>query len=164
MPWAGRAQRAEDAIAAMRALWSGADVSHHGPHFAFEGVTAFPLPVRASGVPIVIAGSTTAAARRAGRVGDGWLPMDVAHDQFPARLAELRVSAEQSGRDASEIEISYGISPMTEQYQRVMTDPGEVRRYADLGVSRLVLGAPIAQPDAVRTVLERFAETVMAKV
>lgn len=164
VPWAGRAQRAEDAIAAMRTLWSGADVSHHGPHFEFDDVTAYPLPVRAGGVPIVIAGSTPAAARRAGRVGDGWLPMDVAHDQFPARLSELRASAERAGRNVSDIEISYGISPMTKQYQRVMTDAGEVRRYADLGVSRLVLGAPMVESGEVGTVLEQFAETVMAKV
>ncbi|TAM65729.1 TIGR03619 family F420-dependent LLM class oxidoreductase [Mycobacterium sp.] len=164
VPWAGRAQRAEDAIAAMRTLWSGADVSHHGPHFAFDAVTAYPQPARAGGVPIVIAGSSAAAARRAGRVGDGWLPMDVAHDHFPARLSELRTSAEQAGRDVSDIEIYYGISPMTDEYQRVMADPGEIRRYADLGVSRLLLGAPIVEPGAVRTVLEQFAETVMVKV
>jgi hypothetical protein len=45
-----------------------------------------------------------------------------------------------------------------------MTDPGEIRRYADLGVSRLVLSAPIQQSCEVRAALERFAENIMAKV
>jgi probable F420-dependent oxidoreductase len=164
VPWARRAERAEDAIAAMRTLWSGADVSHHGPHFEFDDVAAFPLPLRLGGVPIVIAGSTTGAARRAGRVGDGWMPMELPLEQFPARLSELRASAERAGRDASGIEISYGIPPLTEQSERVMTDPGEIRRYADLGVSRLVLGAPIGQTGEVGTALKRFADTIMAKV
>jgi probable F420-dependent oxidoreductase len=164
VPWAGRTERAEDAIAAMRTLWSGADVSHRGAHFEFDDVTAFPLPSRPSGVPIVIAGSTPFAARRAGRVGDGWLPMDLPPQDFPARLAELKAAAEQAGRDVSGIEISCGISPLTEHYQRVTTDPGEVRRYADLGVSRLILSAPVQQPSEVGTALEQFAENIIARV
>jgi probable F420-dependent oxidoreductase len=164
VPWAGRAERAEDAIAAMRTLWSGADVSHRGPHFAFDDVTAFPLPVRPSGVPIVIAGSTPFAARRAGRVGDGWLPMDLPLEDFPARLSELKAATDRAGRDVSDIEISCGISPLTEGYQRVTTDPGEVRRYADLGVSRLILSAPIQQPGEAGTALEQFADNIIAKV
>jgi len=84
IPWERRGERTEDLIAALRVLWSGADVSHHGTHFRFDEVSTFPLPLRPSGVPIVVCGNTSVAAGRAGRLGNGWMPMHMESEDFLA--------------------------------------------------------------------------------
>ena len=73
--FATRGRRADEAIDALRKLWSGgADgVSHSGEFFAFDDVCIFPKPCSAV-LPIHIGGSSHAAARRAGRLGDGYFP------------------------------------------------------------------------------------------
>ena len=73
--FATRGRRADEAIDVLRKLWSGgADgVSHSGEFFAFDDVCIFPKPCSAV-LPIHIAGSSRAAARRAGRLGDGYFP------------------------------------------------------------------------------------------
>jgi alkanesulfonate monooxygenase SsuD/methylene tetrahydromethanopterin reductase-like flavin-dependent oxidoreductase (luciferase family) len=69
-----RGRRADEAIDVMRLLWAGGDdgVSFEGEFFAFDNLCSFPKPRRATVLPIHIGGSSRAAARRAGRRGDGY--------------------------------------------------------------------------------------------
>ncbi|KAB2339616.1 LLM class flavin-dependent oxidoreductase [Actinomadura rudentiformis] len=69
-----RISRLEEAIVAMRLLWSEKAVSYEGRHFAFEDVTLAPSPARPGGPPIWLAGSGESALRRVARLADGWLP------------------------------------------------------------------------------------------
>src|ERR1700733_3585040 len=68
-----RGMRLEEAVGAMRALWQEGPTTFVGPSVAFRDVIANPKPVRRS-IPIVIGGHSRAAARRAGRIGDGFHP------------------------------------------------------------------------------------------
>ncbi|GAA4958933.1 LLM class flavin-dependent oxidoreductase [Actinoplanes utahensis] len=70
----GRGSRMEESIHAMRRLWSGDAVSHHGRHFAFDDVRLVPRPSRPGGPPIWLAGSGGPALGRVARLADGWLP------------------------------------------------------------------------------------------
>ncbi|MGA9866029.1 MAG: LLM class flavin-dependent oxidoreductase, partial [Acetobacteraceae bacterium] len=54
-------------------------------------------------VPIVIGGHTKAAARRAGRLGDGFFP---ARGTTPELLDLVRQTAREAGRDPDAIEIT----------------------------------------------------------
>ncbi|MFI6041303.1 TIGR03619 family F420-dependent LLM class oxidoreductase [Nocardia sp. NPDC051321] len=74
--FATRGRRTDEAIDVLRLLWSGgADgVSFDGEFFAFDALVSFPKPLGASLLPIHIGGSSRAAARRAGRRGDGYFP------------------------------------------------------------------------------------------
>ena len=78
-----RGRRTDETIEAMRALWaeagpSGADFD--GDFVNFRHAHSFPKPVQAGGVPIHIGGHSEAAARRAGRLGDGFQPLGLAPD------------------------------------------------------------------------------------
>jgi probable F420-dependent oxidoreductase len=112
-----RGRRTDETIAAMRALWAdagpqGADFD--GEFVSFHHAHSFPKPVRAGGVPIHIGGHSEAAARRAGRLGDGFQPLGLAPDVLSTRLAQVRRAAEESGRDPDAIELSLsGYLPAT---------------------------------------------------
>jgi probable F420-dependent oxidoreductase len=126
--WPDRASRAEEYIDVLRALWRPGPQSFSGATVSFSEVHCSPVPVRER-IPIVVSGTSDAAARRAGRLGDGYFPMAVP----PGRLRELigiaRTEAEQSGRDPGQIEISY-LGPPTS---------AEVDAAAQAGVDRYIV-------------------------
>ena len=101
-PFAERGSRTDEYVAAMRALWSQERPSFDGRWVRFEGAYCRPQPVRGS-VPIHVGGHSKAAARRAGRLGDGFFPAR----GNPAELVALaREMAEAEGRDPSALEIT----------------------------------------------------------
>ncbi|MBN6057767.1 TIGR03619 family F420-dependent LLM class oxidoreductase, partial [Nonomuraea sp. RK-328] len=78
-----RVSRMEEAIHAMRRLWSGDEVSFQGTHFAFNDVRLAPAPARRGGPPIWLAGGgSDSALRRVARLADGWLPYPPDHQTY----------------------------------------------------------------------------------
>ncbi|MFD0818806.1 TIGR03619 family F420-dependent LLM class oxidoreductase, partial [Micromonospora zhanjiangensis] len=71
-----RGRRADEAIDVLRLLWAGDEdgVDFHGEFFDFDKLCSFPKPYGGTGLPIHVGGSSRAAARRAGRRGDGFFP------------------------------------------------------------------------------------------
>jgi len=152
--FASRGRRADEAIAVMRTLWSGPPSepsSFRGGFYAFEGVYCNPKPVRGQ-VPIHIGGSSRAAAVRAGRLGDGFQPLNLRGDALRERLDQVRAAAEQAGRapEAVELTIRAAMSDL---------DPASVREAAADGVTRLVVnGSPTADLGVAVGELKSFAD------
>ncbi len=73
VPKEDRAQRTDEAIVLMRRLWEEDRVTHEGKFFSCHDVSVTPKPVFKPSPPVWIGGRSPAAARRVGRVGDGWL-------------------------------------------------------------------------------------------
>jgi alkanesulfonate monooxygenase SsuD/methylene tetrahydromethanopterin reductase-like flavin-dependent oxidoreductase (luciferase family) len=88
-----RAARLEEAIAVIRALWTGGPVTRESPFYPLREATAFPVPLPPP--PIVIGGETPAGARLAGRIGDGWSAFD---DNFEQNLPLYLEALAASGR------------------------------------------------------------------
>src|SRR5690349_19212380 len=104
--FASRGRRADEAIDVLRLLWSGgADgVTNAGECYPFENLCSFPHPVGGP-LPVHIGGSSAAAARRAGRRGDGWFPGGALTPDERARQWDLvRQSAVDAGRDPAALE------------------------------------------------------------
>ena len=57
----------------MRRLWEEEIVTHEGEFYSCHNVSVTPKPFLQPSTPVWIGGRTAAAARRVGRVGDGWL-------------------------------------------------------------------------------------------
>jgi probable F420-dependent oxidoreductase len=74
--YGSRGRRADEAIDVLRLLWSGtADgVSFQGEFFSLTAACSFPKPQGGRIPPVHVGGSSLAAARRAGRRGDGYFP------------------------------------------------------------------------------------------
>jgi probable F420-dependent oxidoreductase len=109
--FSSRGRLADESIDVMRALWakSGAEgVSHRGEFCAFDGALSYPKPYQAPGVPIHIGGHSPAAARRAGRRGDGFQPLGLGKADLGDRLALMRAEAERAGRDPGLLEVTLG--------------------------------------------------------
>ncbi len=98
VPVRERGARADDAIRAMKTLWGADDVSYHSRFTTFDGVTMRPRPAR-GGPPIVVAGRSEAAMRRAARLGDGYMPYLFTPERFAAAKATIEQEAERAGRD-----------------------------------------------------------------
>jgi alkanesulfonate monooxygenase SsuD/methylene tetrahydromethanopterin reductase-like flavin-dependent oxidoreductase (luciferase family) len=105
---------------------------------AFDRVRVDPKPAQPGGVPIVVGGSSAAAARRAGLRGDGWFPYVVGPEEVAAGIATIRATAEAAGRDPAAIEIT--VWPGSWDFARG-TDPELLRDLARVGVDRIVFQA-----------------------
>jgi len=153
IPFDERGPRTDEAIAALRELWTSDEAEFHGRFFDFARAKSYPKPAQEGGVPVVVGGHSVAAARRAGRLGDGFFPAGADLDSVAPLLDEMRRAAREAGRDPDSIEITCGGAK----------DAETVGRYADLGVARMVIRPPAFEPDGLRSGLERFAEDVISK-
>jgi alkanesulfonate monooxygenase SsuD/methylene tetrahydromethanopterin reductase-like flavin-dependent oxidoreductase (luciferase family) len=89
-----RVARLEEAVAVLRALWSGGPVTRPSPWYPLVDATALPVPVPPP--PIIVGGETPAGARLAGRIGDGWSTFD---NNFEQNLPLYLEALAASGRD-----------------------------------------------------------------
>jgi len=153
LPFADRGLRTDEYVEAMRALWSQECASFKGQFISFDRVFCRPLPPARS-IPIIVGGDTVAAARRAGRLGDGYFP---ARTPSPGLLDEMRRAAQAAGRDPKAIEITVAAP----------ADLAEIEALARQGVARVAvpvsaaagLPAQVKTPDDVL----RYGKDVIAR-
>jgi probable F420-dependent oxidoreductase len=155
-PWPDRAARTEEYVAAMRALWTQDLPTFSGDTIRFREAISKPRPPQGS-VPIVVGGHSAAAARRAGRIGDGFFP---AKGDLPELLGEMRKAADGAGRDPDAIEVSWGGASVARGGEQALD---EIGRLAELGVDRVVIPPPAYDVAGLRDGLAAFGETVVAR-
>jgi G6PDH family F420-dependent oxidoreductase len=139
---AERADRLEEAIAVIRALWSGGPVSRPSPFYPLEGAHAFPIPEPAP--RILVGAASPRGLRIAARLGDGWA---AEIDDFERLLPTYDEALGAEGKTRREAWIALGFasgrsgedvlpgSPRIEA-------PGETwARYAALGVDEVIVPA-----------------------
>jgi len=140
-----RGRRTDEYIAAMRELWSAEVPNYHGEFVNFTDAFMRPKPLRGS-VPIIIGGQTAPAARRAGRLAQGFFP----GRGVPLDLIDLvRQTAIKHGRDPAKVEITVSVPD----------DLAEIPRLAALGVTRVLV--PVTGMAGLRGAI-RGAEDVLA--
>ena len=97
-----RWKRFDEAIRALRALWSGDGVSFTGRFYSTAGIDLEPKPLQRPTPPIWIGSwGSDAGLRRVARLGDGWLASayNTLPDQFAAALAKLKDQLKIRGKD-----------------------------------------------------------------
>jgi probable F420-dependent oxidoreductase len=159
VPFARRGKRLDEYIDAMRALWADGEADFDGEFTSFSRAISRPKPVNGS-VPVIIGGHSEAAARRAGRLGDGFFPGKGSPDQLRALIAVMRSTAEQAGRDPDAIELTTGGEAA------FAPDPVAALQEleSDLGVERVVIPPLAFRLDEIGPALAKFGDDVIAKV
>jgi probable F420-dependent oxidoreductase len=154
-PWPERGRRCEEYIDVLRTLWREGDAGYDGRFVRFPAVTCDPKPPGGA-IPIFVGGTSPAAARRAGRVGDGFFPAIFPTERvwtdLPPLIEECRAAARQAGRDPATVEITSG----------GVRTPEEAKWFAEQGVSRLTVAVRSRTIPEMRAELLRLGAELLA--
>lgn len=164
VPYRDRGRRLDETIEAMRVLWREEWATYHGKHVDFEDVHMDAKPFRKEGVPILIGGSTEVAARRAGRLGDGWYPYVISPEDFGQGVETIRQTARAAGRDPGAIELT--IWPASFDFTKTF-DLAFVKAYADRGARRVVISQGESMTTDIagqRDFIRRYQDEILAKL
>ena len=161
VPWEGRGQRMDEAMAIVRGLSAGGYFEYHGEVYDLPPVKISPTPTEP--LPLLVGGHATAALRRAAR-SDGWLHGGGDPDDLPGLLERLGQLREEEGTAQRPFEV-HVIS--LDAY----TADG-IQRLEEQGVTDVIVGFrwPYAvgpDTEVLQTKLDnlrRFADDVMGKV
>ncbi|HUA34023.1 MAG TPA: LLM class F420-dependent oxidoreductase [Candidatus Binataceae bacterium] len=130
-PFDHKGPRTEEFLAAMIALWTMEKPEFHGKWVNFKGVNAMPRPASKPHPEIVFGGHTADAYSRAARLAKGWYGFALDVDGAKKCIDGVREACAKAGRNFADVEIS--VTP------RVPIDRDTAKRFADLGVHRLIL-------------------------
>ncbi len=137
VPFEDRGRRTDEYMLAMRELWGAEKPSFDGEFVAFKDTYCRPQPVHGQ-IPLIVGGHSKAAARRAGRLGDGFFPARGA----PQELFDIaREEAGKAGRDPNALEFTVSLPDSLE----------ELPALAARGVTRVLV--PVSQMGGLATVI-----------
>jgi len=185
VPHRRRAKIADEALAVMRACWESEVPEFHGEVFDFTDFHFAPRPHAGRSLPILIGGASTAAMRRAARLGDGWIGDGLTFEELEMSLAQLASELKAAGRKRDEMEIamrtglqvvadrgaitespsekgwksdefvSEGRTPFRGVREEVVSD---FRRAAELGVGHLIFEFPVSRGEETMELFELLAD------
>jgi probable F420-dependent oxidoreductase len=144
----------DEYMEALRELWTADEPTFSGRWTSFEKAKMYPKPAQSGGVPLHVGGHSKAAARRAGRLGDGFFPAKGSLEELSALFELARTTAKEAGRDPSAIEMTCGGA----------MDVDGVKRFADIGADRLVIPAFGRDAESYKQMLGGFGENVISKL
>jgi probable F420-dependent oxidoreductase len=145
--YASRFKRMRESIEAMKEVWTKSEAEYHGEFVHFDAMIARPKPVQKPHPPIHVGGAFPHGARRAIRYGNGWIP--TARGDLTEALPKFREMVREAGRDPASIEISlFGLGE----------DLDRVKRFAEMGVARVVPMFPPEKADTVLPIVDRWTK------
>src|SRR5262252_27609 len=98
VPFRERGRRTDEAIRIMRQCWEEPEVTYAGEFWRLDRITVLPRPIQQP-MPAWIGGNSEAAMRRAGRLGDGWIPSFIPPDRFATGVGQTQRFAAEAGRE-----------------------------------------------------------------
>ncbi|HEV3225727.1 MAG TPA: LLM class F420-dependent oxidoreductase [Acidimicrobiales bacterium] len=155
MPFDHRGARSDEHLEVMKRLWVDDPSSYDGRYYQLPECRMYPKPVQQPHPPIHVGGESDGALRRAARFGQGWFGFNRQPEQVPEALERLDRALGDEGRSRAEVEIS--VSPYF-----TGTDSDGMKRYADLGVDRVILVVFGFDLDGLRKAADDAAELVDA--
>ena len=146
-----RFQLMRERVAALKAIWTQEKAEYHGEFVDFEPMATEPKPAQKPHPPIIVGGGFPHAAKRAIEYGDGWMPIDGRGLNVLEVLPRFREMAAEAGRDAEALDVSlYSVSGD-------MAESGQIARYRDAGIARVIFRLPSEGRDAILPLLDEFA-------
>ena len=153
-----RGRRMEESLIVLRQLLSGAPTTFHGEFFDFDDALVLPAPVRP--VPIIVGGRSDAAARRAGRLGDGWLGIWNSSRRFAEVVEMAGEEAVRAGRtdppSQYAMQLWCGIDDTTEAARARLAPAMEA--FYQIPFERFEKYSPYGTPEDVAEFLEPYVD------
>jgi probable F420-dependent oxidoreductase len=162
-----RAAWFDEALPLLRRLWTEDRVDHDGPRFHYAAVRVLPKPVQEP-PDVWLGGFAPSELRRAGRLGDGWLPSFVTPAEAAHGWATIEEVAAEHGRTLDPEHFGALIPYVTTEVpsqvldtlarRRPDTDPRrlvavgfgglreQIERFVEVGASKFVV-IPVDEPD-----------------
>jgi hypothetical protein len=103
----------------------------------------------------LLGGETDHTLKRVVEFSDGWFPRAGAGFDPAAAVARLWIAAEQAERDFADLSITVFRAP---------ADPDALARYADAGISRVLLDVPDSPRDETLHLLDRYTALVAGTI
>ena len=117
----------------------------------FDPIWCHPKPVQKPHPPILLGTHTSSGLNRVVNYCDGWIPVGGGLKDVEEMTADLRGRAEQAGRSPDELAITMFMAS---------DDEAQLGQFQELGVERVVFGAPSEGADKVLPLLDRYAASV----
>ena len=171
-----RGQVTDEYIRIFQELCTAEKPVFQGEHYQIANLGFYPKPLQKPHPPVWIGGYTLSALRRAVRLGDGWHPSNLVPDALAEKVSILRRLCDEAGRDPASLTISTRVnnvafgdsgdtvgrpSPLSGTAPQMIDT---IKRYADAGVSHIVLGIRGRDAATMLTTARRFADEVRPKV
>jgi len=137
-----RVARLEEAVAVIRALWTGGPITRPSHYYPLEAAHAFPAPEPPP--RLLIGGGSPAGVRIAARIGDGWAAES---DEFERLLPTYRDALAEQGTSLDDAWIALGFGGGKTGVDALkgspwIDAPGETwARYAEAGVDEAIVTA-----------------------
>lgn len=160
-----RGRRMEECFEVLRKLWTERIIEHHGEFFDFGPCMFEPKPTRPGGPPIMVAGNSDVALRRAGQFGDGWVAHAPTFDECNAMVTKINTHRREFGRESAPFEFTSSLKKDT-------LDPitlEEAKRMEDIGIDRIQVtpwpsfGRKVSLEERFEAI-DQFADQVIAKM
>lgn len=157
IPFNGRGPRTDEYIDAIREMWTAEKPRFEGRYVNFADVNAQPRPTQKPTPPIVIGGQSPPAYRRALARGNGWYGFNLDLEATKRCLADIDAERSKVRRpdNLGDLEISI-TPPFGASFE-------DLKRYRDVGVSRLIPICFIGGVDDIVRTVETIAEAMIVR-
>jgi probable F420-dependent oxidoreductase len=144
-----RGRRFDESLRLMRTIWTEDVINFSGEFYKLKNAVSLPRPKKP--IPVLIAGRSKAAVRRAATLGDGWHPVGVTPAQLEAGAERIRrknrnvLITARLRIDLGKKEAKY-VSASGETQVSLAGSPGQVtaqiERYIQAGLQHVALVIP----------------------
>jgi probable F420-dependent oxidoreductase len=167
-PFHERGRRTDEYLQICKVLWTQEPATFDGKYYQFRQAHFGPKPFQKPHPPILIAGHSPAALRRAAHFGNGWHPFALTPEALAPIVRQFHAAVKAAGRELAEFEVSIklrlrfgeGPQPPPPLHGSPADIIARLEIYRDLGVQHVVLDcSPETIGNALAT-LERFVREV----
>lgn len=149
-----RGARTDEYLEVMQSCWTEKVSRYEGQFYTMRPSRFNPKPVQKPYPSIHVGGESDAALRRVARFGQGWYSLNRKPEDFAEAIARLTPMLAERGRTMDDITVT--VCPGLRDI-----GIGDVERYRDAGVDRVVVEVVAKDEDRLLRALDRVAVDVV---